>query len=72
MAKIDTKDLFNRARELREAKEEIMAEQIANREVLRNLRDSGMLTDDEIQSLEDIYPTRTRNRGDGGTEEDEA
>lgn len=71
MAKIDTKDLFNRARELREAKEEIMAEQIANREVLRNLRDSGMLTDDEVQSLEDIYPTRTRNRGEGGEEEAE-
>lgn len=71
MAKIDTKDLFNRARELREAKEEVMAEQIANREVLRNLRDSGMLTDDEINTLEDIYPTRTRNRGEGGGEEGE-
>lgn len=63
MAKIDTKDLFDRARELREQKIQVMEEQRANREVLRNLDDSSMLTDDESAELEDIYPVRTRNRG---------
>lgn len=64
MAKIDTKDLFDRARELREAKVEIMKEQRANREVLRNLDDSSMLSESESAELEDIYPVRTRGASD--------
>lgn len=68
MAKIDTKDLFDRARELREAKVGIMEEQRANREVLRNLDDSSMLSESESAELEEIYPVRTRTRGEGEPE----
>ena len=64
MAKIDTKDLFDRARELRDAKVEVMNEQRANREVLRNLDDSSMLSEAESQELEEIYPVRTRTTGE--------
>lgn len=60
MAKIDTKDLFDRARELRDTKVEVMAEQRANREVLRNLDDSSMLSEAESAELEEIYPVRVR------------
>jgi hypothetical protein len=63
VAKIDTKDLFDRARELREAKVEVMNEQRANREVLRNLDDSSMLSEAESAELEEIYPVRTRGEG---------
>lgn len=65
VAKIDTKDLFDRARELRQAKVEVMDEQRANREVLRNLDDSSMLSESESEELEEIYPVRTRNKGEG-------
>jgi hypothetical protein len=64
VAKIDTKDLFDRARELREAKVVIMDEQRANREVLRNLDDSSMLSEAESAELEQIYPVRTRSAGE--------
>jgi hypothetical protein len=66
VAKIDTKDLFDRARELREAKVAIMDEQRANREVLRNLDDSSMLSEAESAELEEIYPVRTRVKGENG------
>ena len=62
VAKIDTKDLFDRAQELRQAKIGIMDEQRANREVLRNLDDSSMLSEAESAELEELYPVRTRNR----------
>jgi hypothetical protein len=64
VAKIDTKDLFDRARELRQAKVEIMNEQRANRDVLRNLDDSSMLSEGESAELEEIYPVRTRGKGE--------
>jgi hypothetical protein len=70
VAKIDTKDLFDRARELREAKVQVMDEQRANRDVLRNLDDSSMLSEAESAELEEIYPVRTRTVG-GNSEETE-
>lgn len=66
MAKIDTKDLFDRGRELRQAKVEVMDEQRANREVLRNLDDSSMLSETESAELEELYPVRTRGKGENG------
>lgn len=67
-AKIDTKELFDKAEELREAKVEIMDEQRANREILRNLDDSSMLSEAESAKLEEIYPVRTRDRSGGAVE----
>jgi len=60
MAKIDTKELFEKAEQLRHERADTLAAQRANREVLRNLDISGMLSDDESALLEDYYPVRTR------------
>jgi len=64
MAKIDTKELFVLAETLREERQETLDKQKANREVLRNLDISGMLTEDESERLEELYPIRTRERND--------
>lgn len=67
MATINTKQLFDQADELREEKVGVMEKQAANREILRNLDASGLLSEDESARLEEVYPFRTRERS--GTEE---
>jgi regulator of replication initiation timing len=61
MAKIDTKELFDRAEKLKEERAENYRQATAVRETLRNLRDSSMLTEAEESKLEEIFPTRTRS-----------
>lgn len=60
MATIDTDDLFNIAAELAAEREATLAKQKANREMLRTLRDMGVLKKGEVNLLEEYYPTRTR------------
>jgi L-2-hydroxyglutarate oxidase LhgO len=62
MGTINTKQLFDQADELREQKVEVMNKQAANREILRNLAATELLTEDELTRLEEIYPYRTRER----------
>lgn len=62
MSTINTKTLFDQADELREEKVSVMEKQGANREILRNLAATGLLTEDEEARLEEIYPYRTRER----------
>lgn len=62
MGSISTKQLFDQADELREQKVEVMEKQAANREILRHLDASGLLTEDESARLEEVYPFRTRER----------
>ena len=61
---ISTKDLFAKAEELREERVATLEAQKANREILRNLDISGMLTEEESALLEEYYPVRTRERSD--------
>lgn len=63
MAQIDTKELFDRARELAEQKREVMDEQLAVRETLRNLDQAGMLDEAESKLLNEVFPVRTREKG---------
>ncbi len=66
---IKVSDLLTKAEELRVERETTLLAQKANREILRNLNLSGMLSDEEAESLEYYYPTRTRERGE--VEDDE-
>jgi len=59
---INTKQLFDQADQLREEKVAVMEKQAANREILRNLAATELLTEDELTRLEEIYPYRTRER----------
>lgn len=59
---INVSDLFDKANELIEEREGTLTAQRANREVLRNLDLSGMLTKEQSAELEEIYPVRTRER----------
>lgn len=68
MATIDTDDLFRIAGELAEERETTLVKQKANREMLRTLRDMGVLKKGDESLLEEYYPTRTR----GGDAEVEA
>lgn len=61
---IQTDDLFKRADELADEKAEVYAAITANRELLRNLDDSGMLTDAESEKLEEVYPRITRSKSE--------
>jgi len=60
MGTINTKVLFDQADELREQKVSVMSKQAANREILRNLAATELLTEAELSKLEEIYPYRTR------------
>lgn len=62
MGTINTKVLFDQADELREQKVQVMEKQAANREILRNLAATELLTEAELSRLEEIYPYRTRER----------
>jgi hypothetical protein len=62
VATINTKQLFDQADELREEKVAVMEKQAANREILRNLDASGLLSEDESARLDEVYPFRTRER----------
>lgn len=70
MAKIDTKELFDRAEQLKAERQTNYEQSNAVRETLRNLRDAGMLSEAEEDQLEAIFPTRTRDRS--GDEDGEA
>lgn len=61
---ISVDDLFKKAYELIEEREGTLEAQRANREVLRNLDASGMLSPERSEELESIYPVRTRERKD--------
>lgn len=63
---INVSDLFDKAHELIEERENTLTAQRANREVLRNLDLSGMLTKEQSAELEEIYPVRTRDRSGNG------
>lgn len=60
---ISVDDLFEVAYALREEREGTLEKMRANREVLRNLNISGMLSKERAEELEEIYPVRTRERG---------
>jgi hypothetical protein len=66
MATIDTDDLFQIASDLADERAATLAKQKANRDMLRNLADMGVLKKGELTLLEEYYPTRTR----GGAEEE--
>lgn len=68
MGTINTKQLFDQADELRAEKVAVMEKQGANREILRNLAATELLTEDELTRLEELYPYRTRERS--ATEEE--
>lgn len=72
MATIDTSDLFKIAEDLAEERAATLAKQKANRDMLRNLADMGVLKKDELSLLEEFYPTRTRGAGSEETEEEVA
>jgi phage-related minor tail protein len=61
---ISVDDLFARATEILAAREKNYEEGTAIRDTLRNLRDAGMLGAAEVKKLEEMFPTRQRNRGD--------
>lgn len=69
MATIDTDQLFQTAQELAEQRSAVLEQQKAVREVLRNLDDGGMLSEQEASLLEEIFPTRTRNRVESSEDE---
>lgn len=69
MANISTEDLFSKAEELRDSKYALFAQIDANRKLLRNLSESGMLTAAERRKVEEIYPPR--QRGENGDNDDE-
>lgn len=59
---IKVSDLLAKAEELALERQETLAAQAANREILRNLDVSGMLSEEESAALEEYYPLRTRIR----------
>lgn len=61
---LDIGDLFVKAHALIDEREATLTAQRANREVLRNLDLSGMLTAEQSKELEEIYPVRTRERAE--------
>lgn len=61
---IKVSDLFQKAEELANERAATLEAQAANREILRNLNLSGMLSEEEAALLEEYYPTRTRVRGE--------
>lgn len=61
---IKVSDLLAKAQELADERQETLAAQAANREILRNLDVSGMLSEEESAALEDFYPLRTRVRAE--------
>ena len=65
---ISVDDLFEVAYSLREEREQTLEKQAANRDILRNLNTSGMLSKERSDELEEIYPLRTRNRGEAAEE----
>ena len=71
MPKIDTKDLFKQAEELNEQLDEIYERRVANRQLLRLLRDSAQLTEAEEEQLAAIYPPRERRNEEDGEGEGE-
>lgn len=64
MATIDTDQLFEKAEELKSQRASVIEQQNAIREVLRNMDNAQLLSEEESAKLEEIYPTRTRNRSD--------
>lgn len=64
MPKIDTKDLFKQAEDLNEQLETIYERRVANRQLLRLLRDSDQLSEAEEEQLEAIYPPRERRESE--------
>lgn len=65
---LDISELFEKAHALIAEREATLTAQRANREVLRNLDLSGMLTKEQSSELEEIYPVRTRERGEASDE----
>jgi hypothetical protein len=61
-------DLFQKAQEIREEKEDLFERQNATRSALRNLDDAGVLTDAQSKELEEIWPRRQR-RANGTDDE---
>jgi hypothetical protein len=59
---IKVNDLFAKGDELAEERAGTLEAQAANREILRNLDRSGMLSEEESARLEEMYPVRTRER----------
>lgn len=64
MAKIDTKELFDRGRTLINERQENFDQARAVRETLRNLRDAGMLSESEEAELEELFPARRSGEGE--------
>lgn len=71
MPKIDTKDLFKQAEELNEQLDTIYERRVANRQLLRLLRDSDQLTEAEEEQLEAIYPPRERRDSEAESGEEQ-
>jgi len=65
---ISVDDLFEVAYALREEREATLVKQEANRNILRNLDTSGMLSKERSEELAEIYPVRTRSRGEASDE----
>ena len=74
-------ELFDEAYVINEEQEALNKRRNAVRASLRNLRDTGRLSDEDAKEIEELYPTRTRksadaaedadsgdDSGDGGTE----
>ena len=66
---VKIKDLFDVAYALREEREETLKKQAANRDVLRNFDVMGLLDEDESAELAELYPIRTRERGENAETE---
>lgn len=70
MATIDTDDLFEIAADLDSERKATLVKQKANREMLRTLRDMGVLKKPEEKILEEYYPTRSRGESEEDVEEE--
>lgn len=59
---ISPKQLIEQADELQDEKAALLERIGANREILRNLRKAGLLSDAQAQEVEEVYPTVERKR----------
>ena len=66
---ISVSDLFARAEELTEEKREVLDAILGVRDALRNLDRAGLLSDEESDKLAEVFPERSRNRGNGADSE---
>lgn len=59
---INVEDLFAHADNLEKQKREVLTQIGANRDVLRNLSDAGLLTADQKARVDKLYPRVKRTR----------